>query len=103
MNRQFVTERDPMSLKLEPTPFGNRPRFDPMNRGEDSSRILLGEFLPTRQVEGFTVDCAVLNDPHFQSFCFDEFDVSCGSCFMAGKRNLSRSSVPVGVLARDSQ
>src|SRR5579884_1845713 len=73
-----------------------------MNRGYDSSRILLGEFLPTCQVEGFTVGSPVLNDPYFQSFCFEEFDVSCGSCFMAGKQDLSCRSIPIGILACDS-
>jgi|SRR5437868_5875691 len=72
------------------------------DRGYDSPCVLLTDFLPMRSVEGFTVGSILLNDSHYKSLCFKEFDICRRSCFMAGKWHLSRGSVPVCIFARDS-
>src|SRR2546429_3083477 len=75
---------------------------DVEDRGDDSPCVLLTKFLPVRSVEGFTVGTIPLNDSHFKSLCFKEFDVCRRSSFIAGKWDLSCGGIPVGIFARDS-
>ena len=53
-------------------------------------------------VEGFTVGTIPLDDSHFKSLCFKEFDICRRSSFMPGKWDFSCSGIPVSVFARDS-
>src|SRR5579885_931735 len=68
----------------------------------NASCILLYEFLSMSIVEGFRIVPILLNNPHFQFFGFEEFNIGCGSCLMASKGNFSCSSFSVGILACNS-
>src|SRR2546421_11193353 len=89
-----------LSLLFVSSPI--RRCVDAENRGDDSPCVLLTEFLPMCSVEGFTVGTIPLDDSHFKSLCFKEFDICRRSSFMSGKCDLSCSGIPVGVFARDS-
>src|SRR5690242_18395032 len=75
---------------------------DPLDRGNNSSYVLFCEFLPSCVVEGFRIGPVLLNNPHFQMLPLKEFNIGCGASLVTGKRNLSCSSISVGIPPCDS-